>query len=884
MKASIRPTDEVRKEVHAHMDSEEQLLQVFRNCPVALAVHRWADRRFVDVNAAFTELLGWTHAEVLGRTTQELHIAEGDASAAMRAALTETHSARDHELTVRARDGEIRQVIVASQLIEMRGEPHVITTFVDITARKQVEIAASRLAAIISSSDDAIFGEDLDGIITSWNAGAERIYGYRAGEIVGTSVMRLIPDELKFEVGEILKCVRKDGVSHLETTRVTSDGRRLDMSITTSPIRDASGALIGVSKVGRDISARKQAERERVDADARYRALFEYAPDGILIADANSNYIDANASICAMLGYSHDELVGLHASDIVAPAEARHVAPALSIITTGGEYSREWQFRRKDGSLFPAEVIAALMPDGNLLGMVRDITERKRAEARFRRLADSNAQGVMFWSLEGRIIGANDAFLRIVGYTREDLDAGRMNWPDMTPVDCAEAERKCVEEIIAHGVCTPFEAAYIRKDGSRVNVLVGAAAFDDNPQEGVTFILDLTERNKLEQQFFRAQRMESIGTLAGGIAHDLNNMLTPILLSVQLLKEDVKEPALVECLDTLNESAMRAAALVQQVLSFARGVDGRHVQVDVHHLMDDLLKMMRDTFPKSINVRSTAADDLWMVTGDPTQIHQVFLNLCVNARDAMPLGGSLTISMENVTVDETYAGMNIDSHPGEYVMVKVSDTGTGIPVEVKERMFEPFFTTKEVGKGTGLGLSTVIAILKSQGGFVHVYSEMGEGTKFHVYLPANRKAVEELATTIDVPLMSQGNGELILIVDDEPAIRNVAQSTLERFGYRAMVASNGAEAVAMYAQHGHEIAVVLTDMMMPIMDGPATVVALKAIDPTVKIIGSSGLASSYGIVKASDAGVQHFVPKPYTAEGLLGVLHEVLHPSVTQRT
>ncbi|HTE44283.1 MAG TPA: ATP-binding protein, partial [Gemmatimonadaceae bacterium] len=520
--------------------------------------------------------------------------------------------------------------------------------------------------------------------------------------------------------------------------------------------------------------------------------------------------------------------------------------------------------------------IGTVMPDGNLLAMIRDTTERNRTESRLRRLVESNAQGVLFWNSIGRVTGANDAFLRIVGYSRAELAAGDLHWGKMTPPEFAASDERVLGELRASGVCTPYEKEFFHKDGSRVPVLVGAATFEEDPDEGVCFVLDLTERKKLERQFLRAQRMESIGTLAGGIAHDLNNVFAPILLSVELLRAEIKDATLSAVLDTLNDSAQHGAQLVKQVLSFARGVEGRHVVVNPLHIVREVLKVMRTTFPKSIDVQFVPSYEPWTVTGDPTQIHQVLLNLCVNARDAMPDGGTLAVVMGNVVLDETYVAMNPDSRAGPYVMVSVRDTGVGIPPDVRERMFEPFFTTKEIGQGTGLGLSTSLAIVKSHGGLIHAYSEMGHGTTFKVYLPAHEAETPGNRAVTDQVRLPRGNGEMILIVDDEKAVRTVTGITLERFGYRVMLAANGAEALALFAQHRSEIAAVLTDMAMPVMDGPATIVALKSLDPKVKIIGSSGMTSSDGVARALNAGVDYFVHKPYTAETMLETLEKLL--------
>jgi PAS domain S-box-containing protein len=392
---------------------------------------------------------------------------------------------------------------------------------------------------------------------------------------------------------------------------------------------------------------------------------------------------------------------------------------------------------------------------------------------------------------------------------------------------------------------------------------------------------DVTERKKLESNLLRAQRMESIGTLAGGIAHDLNNVLAPILMSVALLKTKITDADSERLLHTLQKSAQRGADLVRQVLSFARGVEGQRIEIDPAQLLCEIRSVVRETFPKSIIFELAAKKNRCSVMGDPTQLHQVFLNLCVNARDAMPNGGTLTIKLENVGLDESFATMNADAKPGAYVAVQVEDTGSGIPPEIRDRIFEPFFTTKAVGKGTGLGLSTTLAIVKSHGGFINVSSEVGKGTNFMVYLPANTPRAATDQVTVEPSRSPRGNGELIMVVDDEESIRQVARQILERFGYRVLLACQGEEAVALYVRRQEEIAVVLTDMAMPVMDGPALIIALKSLNPQVRIIGSSGHTSPGGMANLAGVGVAHFVPKPYPAELLLKTVHGALNATTT---
>jgi PAS domain S-box-containing protein len=397
-----------------------------------------------------------------------------------------------------------------------------------------------------------------------------------------------------------------------------------------------------------------------------------------------------------------------------------------------------------------------------------------------------------------------------------------------------------------------------------------------NPEKIMAINTDVTERKKLEGQFLRAQRMESIGTLASGIAHDLNNVLAPILMAVEMLEHSQDEKEARSMLDILRTSSQHGAELVRQVLSFGRGMEGQRVLVNPAYLLQEIRKIVRDTFPKDIQFEFHPAPQLWTLTGDPTQLHQVFMNLCVNARDAMPHGGKLTVTMENVILDDVYVSMHPGFKSGSYVLIQVRDTGTGIPQAVQDKIFEPFFTTKDVGKGTGLGLSTSLTIIKSHGGFIQV-SSVPNNTVFSIYLPAN--TISDEVESVVVPEQAQiprGHGEVVLVVDDEENFRIVSQSTLVRYGYRVLLAAHGAEAVAIYATQHQDIALVLTDMAMPVMDGAATIVALKSINPEVKIVCSSGLSSKAGASRAAHAGVHYFIPKPYTAEVMLKVIAQAL--------
>jgi two-component system, cell cycle sensor histidine kinase and response regulator CckA len=391
----------------------------------------------------------------------------------------------------------------------------------------------------------------------------------------------------------------------------------------------------------------------------------------------------------------------------------------------------------------------------------------------------------------------------------------------------------------------------------------------------VITVEDITEKKKLETQFLRSQRMESVGTLAGGIAHDLNNVLAPLLISVQLMRFKLADADGRKLLDTMEANVLRGAKLIKQVLAFGRGVQGERIPIPPARVVQEVEQIVRETFPKSVALQTHSPAGLWTVTGDATQLHQVLLNLSLNARDAMPDGGQIAITMENVTLDETYARRNPEAKPGPYVVLTVTDTGTGIPREIQNKIFEPFFTTKAPSQGTGLGLSTCFSIIRSHGGFMTCHSELGHGSAFKVYLPANTSPFQAENLPAEPSPLPCGQDELVLIVDDEAAIRTIAGKTLECFGYRVLTARNGEEAVSIYRERQHEISVVITDMAMPVMDGLAAIIALKNINPQVKIIGTSGLDPQNGTPNANHREVACFIPKPYTTEALLQALHKV---------
>ena len=621
------------------------------------------------------------------------------------------------------------------------------------------EEALSQLAAIVESSDDGIIGKALDGTITSWNSGAEEIYGYRADEVKGRPISILMPPDRADEMPQILERIsRGERIRHYETVRVTKDGREINVSLTISPIRGGAGTIIGASTITREITTHKK-EEEQLREQA---ALLDHAQDAIIVRDLDGRVLYWNKSAERISGWSANEALGKDICELLYKDNLSHYAEAMGALTEKGEWVGELRQRTKDGGEIIAECHWTLVP----------------------------------------------------GDTGKPVSVFAIN-------------------------------------------------------------TDITEKKKLEAQFLRAQRMESVGTLASGIAHNLGNLLSPILLSVQLLKRKFTDEESQHMLAILQINAERAGEMIRQVLEFARGIQGERIELQPTHVMKEVASILESTLPKSIDVGVSISGDLLPVVGDANQLHQVLMNLCINARDAMPEGGSLTIGAENTYIDENYARMQLEAKPGQYVVISVADTGVGIPADVLGRIFEPFFTTKELGKGTGLGLPSIRAIVKGHDGFINVYSEVGKGTEFRIYIPA---ATTPEAKSVDggQPAVPVGHGELILVVDDELPILEVARKTLEENGYKVLIASDGAEGLAQYAEHRKEVDAVLIDMVMPYLDGAATIRALRKLNPDVKIIASSGLAANDKLFEDADVGVRTFLSKPYSAEKLLRALSEIL--------
>jgi len=638
-----------------------------------------------------------------------------------------------------------------------------------------------------------------------------------------------------------------------------------------------------------NITERRQAEAALQESESKFRSLFQTMAEGValheLVCDADGRAVDyrmldVNPAFARHTGLAAEGVRGQLGSQVFGSTPAPYLEVYERAVRTGEGCSF--------ATFYPPlqrhfEVSVCSPSQGRFATVFTDITERKRTEARilesetrFREqasLLDLTQDGIVVRDLEGRVRYWNKGNERIVGWTAEEMMGRRMD------------EVLKVEETFAESVLNTLlekgewsgEANVTAKDG-QVATLLSCCTLVRDPQGQPTSVLaistNITEKKKLEAQFLRAQRLESIGQLAGGIAHDLNNILAPMMLILPMVRGEATSPDTQGLLDSLETSVRRGADMVRQILTFSRGLESAKAPLQSRHIVRECAHLAQETFPKTITLQARFASDLWLIEADATQMHQVFMNLAVNARDAMPLGGKLTLAAENRVLDERQAGQIPHAKAGPYVVWRVSDTGSGIAPEILDRIFDPFFTTKEVGKGTGLGLSTVLGIVRNHHGFIQVQSKVGQGTEFEVYLPAIPTSVAAAETPHAAPI--RGEGEWILVVEDEAPLREATRKTLENFGYRTMAASDGIEALALFDQHRSEIRAVLADLMMPKLDGLAVIRVLKQIAPQIPVVVCSGIAEEDHAAELDELGVREFLEKPFSAFRLLEALDDVL--------
>lgn len=660
------------------------------------------------------------------------------------------------------------------------------------------------------------------------------------------------------------------------------------------PWMDASSTVGGLVIFAEDVTASKVAKDALEESQKRLRLALSAGGVSTWTWDLAQDRLECDEGIHGLIGRSREEierggrkffLSCVHPDDREAV-----VVAAAKAVKAGVNPSSEYRIVRPDGGVVWIADRASVERDASgaavrMIGAWVDVTESRRmqealheSERRFREVVETIRE--VFWVSDvqkNRMIYVSPGYAEIWGRPCEDLYASGRDWLQAIHTD--DRER------VMHAALTKqkegtYDETYrvTRPDGTIRWIRDLAYPVRDAKGEIVRIIgtaRDITERKDLEVQFLRAQRLEAIGTLASGIAHDLNNILAPMFMVGPILKAKLSEQADKDTLSIVEASAQRGANVVRQLLTFSRGIAGDRGPMQVRHLVREMSDIMHETFPREIGIVHQIPSDLWPVMGDATQIHQVLMNLCVNARDAMAEGGRLSIDARNVVIGAEELTAHAGVKPGRFVVVTVCDSGHGIPEEIKAKIFEPFFTTKGVGKGTGLGLSTVLGIVRSHGGFVTLESRLGRGTKFHVHLPS-AEATQPVSVPAQQAETPSGRGELVLIVDDEVNVRQAMQRVLEHNGYVVLSAANGREGLGLYLLQREKVRVVVTDLMMPEMNGVALVRALRDLDPRLPILAATGLIDDDKRESLGSLGVTELLPKPYTSFELMDALLRVL--------
>jgi two-component system, cell cycle sensor histidine kinase and response regulator CckA len=641
--------------------------------------------------------------------------------------------------------------------------------------------------------------------------------------------------------------------------------------------------------------------RKLAESENKYRALVDSLPDGVTLTDREGKVVLCNQEAARMHGYENPEAMqGIGAHELIAADERPRAAQnAQRTLEEGCGTSIEYTLLRKDGSRFPGELNAALIRDAEgapagFIGTTRDITARKLtehalvvSETRYRRLFEAAQDGILILDAgTGKIVDVNPFLIELTGYSREDF-LGQHLW-EIGPFKDIAASKASFAALQAKEYVRYEDLPLKTKDGRLIEVeFVSNVYLVDNQNVIQCNVRDVskrkreeTERQKLEEQLRASQKMEAIGSLAGGIAHDFNNLLSVILSYTAFAMAGVPEGnPLKDDLLEVKKAADRAVALTRQLLAFSRKQVLQPVPLDLNQSATGIEKMLRRILGEDIDLVQNLAPDLGLTLADPGQIEQVLMNLVVNARDAMPEGGKLTIETSNVEIDEEYAASHVAVKPGPYVQLAITDMGSGMDGQTKAMLFEPFFTTKE--KGTGLGLSTVYGIVKQSGGNIWVYSELGQGTTFKIYLPRELSATAATATTPRTAPKRTTGTETVLVVEDEEALRKVARRTLDAAGYTVLMAASGEEALRICAQHAGEIHLLLTDVVMSRMNGRVLAQEVSKTRPTVKVVYMSGYTDDaivrHGVL---NAGV-NFLAKPFAAADLARKVREVLDDGVT---
>jgi two-component system cell cycle sensor histidine kinase/response regulator CckA len=900
-------------------ESEERYRELVENANDIIYAYDLAGR-FTSVNRAGERVTGYTREEILRMNIADVVAPDYlELSRRRIAAMSAGEAVSVFELEAIAKDGSRVALEINSRLLLQDGVAIGIEGIArDITARKRAEEALreseERSRLIIEGVKDyAIFMLDTEGRIASWNEGAERLKGYQPDEVIGQhhSICYTAEDLAEGKPARALQVAATEGRYEDELWMLCKDGSLFLANLIITALRDDEGRLRGFVDVTRDITELKRAEVALRASEELFRGLLELLPVGVyscnqggLIRNYNRRAVELWGRAPA-LNDTEERFCGsfkMYWPD--GTLIPRDHLPMAEVLRTGVEMRGvEAILERPDLSRITVEVYITPLKDaeGKVTGAIncfQDITERKQAEVErdierqlLKALIDQLPVGVLVCDMEGRYIKTNQRVCEILGIGCDALEGMTVEEvrqlvkatnTEGTPLTDAETPT-----LVALRTQRPADSAetIIRTPGGEVRRVQSNAApiiVDGGvPFGSVTVITDVTEQYALQEQLRQSQKMESIGTLAGGVAHDFNNLLTVILGNTQLAFRGVQPGTLLqERLMEIEKAGTRASTLTRQLLAFSRRQRLESKTINLNETINDFMKMLRRVIGEDIEVRIQESVRLHPVFADPTQIEQVVMNLAVNARDAMPGGGNLTIETRNVELDEAYQREHPYAKPGRYAQMTVSDTGVGMDAETKERIFEPFFTTKGIGKGTGLGLSMVYGIVKQHGGLIEVESELGRGTSFHIYLPVDERAVEEEAQEVLPPL--RGGTETILVAEDEEALRALTRIILEELGYTVLLAKDGAEAVEVYEANREKVALLLFDIVMPRMGGREAYERISSLDGPVPVIFMTGYSAEivqYEFVKQNmfieEAGAA-LMQKPYTIETLGRTVREML--------
>ena len=840
--------------------------------------------RILQVNQTYCTMSGYSEQELLQMNVSDLENVESQKQTALHIQRV-LERGQDRFETVHIRkDGSVFDVRVSVKYRVNAGE---FDAFIqDVTEQKKADAQIREnemiFEQLLENSPVYIFFKDENIRPLKLSRNFEQMLKMPLHNILGKSMDELFPSELARNIVEDDKRILQNG----ELIKVDEEMNdrcyttiKFPISIEGKP-RYLAGFTI-------DITDRKKADLATQTLTNRLQIMLSALQYGVLVVD-NENRIEfINNAFCEQFGLQPEpnKWIGLTAEEFIplilpAYADPKKILARITAIVAENKSFVDDEVIMRNGDTYLVDFIPLVVNGINKgrMWLHRNITERKRKDAKIQQLSkaiEQTSASIVITDISGIIEYVNTAFTQTSGYSKEEVIGKKPSV--LKSGHTTNDVYGNLWKTITAGKEWSGEFHNRKKDGSLYWESVIIAPVKNDEGTIINFIAvkdEITERKGLQSQLLRAQRLESIGTLAGGIAHDLNNILGPILLSIQVLRTKLNDASMQNLIDTIESASIRGKNIVAQVLAFARGSDSTPILIQVRHIVKEVEDVIKQTFPKDIDIQSYLPKDLWTINADPTQIHQILLNLCVNARDAMPHGGRLTVNVKNIVIDESLALRYAEARCGRYLEIEVRDTGTGMPPDIQQKIFDPFFTTKAPGKGTGLGLSTVYTIVKHHHGFISMNSIVGEGTVFQIYIPAS----SEVATTTVPSLpesIPQGNKESILVVDDEVAIQQICEETLRFYNYDVITANNGAECISKFIQKGMKCTVVLMDMMMPVMGGKTAGAAIRKIDPNIRIVGMSGLMTE--TLDENDERIfDHFLRKPFTGKELMDALQKVI--------